>query len=99
MMDMFEWKSEAHARGVSHWIKINKDVEIALDNFNNLRKDFYRFSLIINGDHAIYQCNLTADSWEDAETMAIQKARKCLLSEKKFWTQAYGDFENLRLEE
>ena len=96
---MFEWKSEAHARGVSHWIKINKDIEIALDNFNNLRKDFYRFNLIINGDHAICQCNLTADSWEDAETLAIQKARKFILSEKKFWTQVYGDFENLRLEE
>ena len=95
----FNWEDQTHARGVSHILEINKNTEIAVDKFNNLRDDFYRFSLIIDGNHAVWQCNLTANSWEEAERLAIQEARKFLLGEKKFWTRTYGDFENLRLEE
>lgn len=95
----FNWEEQIHARGVSHILEINKDTEIAIDKFNNLCDDFYRFSLIMNGNYAVWQCNLTANSWEEAESLAIQEARKFLLGEKKFWTRTYRDFENLRLEE
>ena len=49
----FNWEDQTHARGVSHILEINKDTEIAIDKFNNLRDDFYRFSLIIDGNHAV----------------------------------------------
>lgn len=49
----FNWEDQTHARGVSHILEINKNTEIAIDKFNNLRNDFYRFSLIIDGNHAV----------------------------------------------